>query len=68
MVLVAEVYGIWMYAVFLFVLTLWWASHWGDAAACPYIHIEAYLDGSSSFSQAFLASLAEIAGGLAIYK
>jgi hypothetical protein len=65
---VAEEYGIWMYALVLFLLTLWWAAHWGDASACPYIHLEAYLDGSIHFSQAFLASLAEIAGGLAIYK
>ena len=57
-----------MYALALFLLTIWWAGHWGDAAACPYIHIEAYLDGSTDFSQAFLASLAEIAGGLAIYR
>ena len=57
-----------MYALILFLLTLWWAAHWGDASACPYIHLEAYLDGSINFSQAFLASLAEIAGGLVIYK
>jgi hypothetical protein len=65
---VAEEYGIWMYALILFLLTLWWAAHWADASACPYIHLEAYLDGSVHFSQAFLATLAEIAGGLAIYK
>ncbi|EFX67799.1 aquaporin-11-like [Daphnia pulex] len=68
LIVVAEEYGIWMYALVLFLLTLWWAAHWGDASACPYIHLEAYLDGSIHFSQAFLASLAEIAGGLAIYK
>lgn len=66
--LVAEVYGVWMYAVLLFLLTLWWAAHWGDASACPYIHLEAYLDGSSTFSDSLLASLAELAGGLAIYR
>ena len=57
-----------MYALILLLLTLWWAAHWADASACPYIHLEAYLDGSVHFSQAFLATLAEIAGGLAIYK
>ena len=65
---VSEEYGIWMYALILLLLTLWWAAHWADASACPYIHLEAYLDGSVHFSQAFLATLAEIAGGLAIYK
>ncbi|XP_057366183.1 aquaporin-11-like [Daphnia carinata] len=68
LIVVAEEYGIWVYAVILFLLTLWWAAHWGDSAACPYIHLEAYLDGSISFSHAFLVSLAEIAGGLAIYR
>ena len=65
---VTESYGIWMYAVFLFLLTIWWANHWQDAAGCPYIHVENYLDGSSSFSQSLLCALAEIAGGLAVYK
>jgi len=68
LIIVTEAYGIWMYALFLFLLTIWWANHWQDAAGCPYIHVESYLDGSSSLSQAILCCLAEVAGGVAIYK
>ena len=65
---VADVYGIWIYALLLFLLTLWWAAHWQDAAGCPYIHLESYLEGTSTFSDSLLCCLAEIAGGLVIYR
>ena len=65
---VAEVYGVWVYAIALFLLTIWWAGHWQDASGCPYMHVESWLDGSSSFSQSLLCCLAEMAGGLAVYK
>jgi len=65
---VADVYGVWMYAGLLFALTLWWAARWGDAAACPYIHMEYYLEGTNSFRHTALCCLAELAGGLVIYR
>ena len=65
---VAEVYGVRMYALLLFILTLWWASHWEDAAACPYIHVENYLEGTNSLRHTILCCLAELAGGFAIYR
>lgn len=68
LIIVAEVYGIWVYAGLLFLLTLWWAAHWQDAAACPYIHVEDYLQGTSTFNHTVLCCLAELAGGLAIYR
>ena len=61
---VADVYGVWMYAGLLFALTLWWAARWGDAAACPYIHMEYYLEGTNSFRHTALCCLAELAGRL----
>lgn len=64
----AEVYGVWMYGLLLFFLTIWWATHWQDAAGCPYIHMESYLDGAISMKDTFLCCLAEMAGGLVIYK
>jgi len=68
LVIVADVYGVWVYAVLLFALSLWWAAHWQDAAACPYIHVEDYLDGSSTLQHTVLCCLAELAGGLVIYR
>jgi len=68
LVIVAEVYGVRMYALLLFILTLWWASHWEDAAACPYIHVENYLEGTNSLRHTILCCLAELAGGFAIYR
>ena len=52
----------------LFVLTLWWAAHWQDAAACPYVHVENYLEGTNDLSYSTLCCLAEMAGGFAIYR
>jgi len=66
--IVADVYGVWTYAVLLFVLTLWWAAHWQDAAACPYVHVENYLEGTNDLSYSTLCCLAEMAGGFAIYR
>ena len=66
--LVADNYGIWTYAGYLFILTVWWAGEWGLAAGCPYIHIENVLMGSDGAVNAIFKILAEIAGGILIFK
>ena len=38
--LVADNYGVTAYAVCLFLLTIWFSEHWGEATACPYNHFE----------------------------
>ena len=40
---VADNYGLLAYGVYLFLLTIWWSLHWGDATACPYNHFEELL-------------------------
>ena len=32
-----------VYGVYLFLATIWWSLHWGDATACPYNHFESCL-------------------------
>lgn len=44
---VADNYGVATYAIFLFLLTVWWSQVWGDASACPYTHMEDMLEGKS---------------------
>jgi len=65
---VADNYGILMYSVYLFSLTIWWSGEWGLAAGCPYIHIENVLMGSDGIINAILKILAEIAGGILVFK
>ena len=58
----------WSYAIFLFLLTIWWSDHWSDATACPYIHFEAALTGGMSAIETLVRTAAQTAGGLIVFK
>ncbi|ODM94590.1 Aquaporin-12 [Orchesella cincta] len=64
---IADNYGIWMYAVTLYAMCLWWAIFWNDATACPYTHVEDFVSGHSGFNMTVLIILIEILGGIAAY-
>lgn len=66
--LVADNWGVSMYAIYLFVLTIYWSIHWGDASACPYTHLEDVFLGNKSLRIALLLIWAELIGGLAIFR
>lgn len=68
LIVVAENWGVSVYAIYLFVLTVWWSSSWGDASACPYTHIEDAIEGKKSLRAAFLLIWAELLGGLAVFR
>lgn len=57
-----------IYAIYLFVLTVWWSMVWEDATACPYTHLEELVEGKKSLRDAFLLIWAELVGGLAIFR
>lgn len=57
-----------MYAIYLFVLTIYWSINWGDASACPYTHLEDVFLGNKSLRIAFLLIWAEMIGGLAVFR
>ncbi|RZF47219.1 hypothetical protein LSTR_LSTR004928 [Laodelphax striatellus] len=68
LIIVADNYGIWAYAVYLFVLTIWWSLSWEDATACPYTHLEEVVEGKLDVRHAGLKIWAELSGGLVVYK
>jgi len=65
---IADNYGVFIYSIYLFSLTIWWSGEWGLAAGCPYIHIENVLLGSDGIINAILKILAEIAGGILVFR
>lgn len=67
LIIVADNYGISAYAIFLFLLTLWWSSVWEDATACPYNHIENILEGVQSLPTALMLIISQVLGGLVIF-
>ena len=64
---VADNYGVSTYAIFLFSLTIWWAQHWGDATACPYLCFEDCLTGSMTFLETAVRTIAATIGGVAVF-
>ncbi|KAF4517700.1 hypothetical protein B566_EDAN016526 [Ephemera danica] len=68
LIIVADNYGVWMYGLILFLLTVWWGRQWGDATACPYTYLEDMLEGRSNYGVAILKTVAGLIGGLAVFK
>ncbi|XP_016957806.1 aquaporin-11 [Drosophila biarmipes] len=68
LIIVADNFGVSMYAVCLFLLTIWWGRVWGDASACPYTHMEDVVEGRTSFKEMALRSWAELMGGCCVYR
>ncbi|KAM7344220.1 aquaporin isoform 2-T4 [Cochliomyia hominivorax] len=68
LIIVADNFGVAAYAVFLFLLTVWWGKVWGDASACPYTHMEDLLEGKTSLKEVALRTWAELMGGCCVYR
>ncbi|XP_011253414.1 aquaporin-11 [Camponotus floridanus] len=68
LIIIADNWGVWMYALYLFLLTIWWSLNWDEASACPYTHMEDVVEGKKPLGVAFLSICAELAGGLIIFK
>lgn len=68
LIIVADNYGVSMYAIFLFILTIWWSWNWGDATACPYNHLEEVVQGQQDLRVAILKSWAQLTGGVMVFK
>ncbi|EFN85024.1 Aquaporin-12A [Harpegnathos saltator] len=68
LIIIADNWGVSMYAIYLFVLTVYWSMTWGDASACPYTHLEDMVLGNKSVRIAFLLIWAEFLGGIAVFK
>lgn len=65
---VADNFGVGVYAIFLFFLTILWSLVWGDATACPYTHMEDLLEGKASIRSVLLKTWAQLIGGCCVYR
>lgn len=63
----ADNYGVACYAVYLFLLTIWWGKIWDTACSCPYIHIENWLEDKISLIEVFLCTWTELMAGCCVY-
>jgi aquaporin related protein len=68
LIIVADNYGIMAYSVCLFLLTIWFSDHWGDATACPYNHFEECAQGRMSVKETLVRTLAQTLGGVAVFR
>lgn len=66
--IVADNFGIAVYAICLFFLTILWSMVWGDATACPYTHMEDWLEGKTSLRLVILKTWAQVMGGCCVYR
>ncbi|CAB3377362.1 Hypothetical predicted protein [Cloeon dipterum] len=66
--MVADNYGVGTYAVSLFLLTIWWSKHWGDATACPYTFIEDLLEGRTNYGVVVLKTIFGLIGALSVFQ
>merc|ERR1719153_701707 len=68
LIIIADNYGLAAYGLYLFLLTIWWSEHWGDATACPYNHMEAVVTGDMSRKECIVRSIAQTIGGVGVFK
>jgi len=68
LIIIADNYGLAAYGLGLFLLTIWWSQHWGDATACPYNHFEECVQGNMSRQETLVRTVAQVVGGVAIFR
>ncbi|XP_037085901.1 aquaporin-11-like [Pollicipes pollicipes] len=66
--IVADTFGVITYAVYLFLVSIYWSLAWGDANACPYLQVEEWWLGRTRLPTVLLRILAEVAGGWATWR
>ncbi|KAJ8916150.1 hypothetical protein NQ315_004517 [Exocentrus adspersus] len=65
---VADNWGVGAYALYLFLLTIWWSSSWEDASACPYSPIEDLLHGYKSIKTVLFVIVAQVFAALVTFS
>lgn len=69
LIIVADNFGIAVYAIFLFFLTILWSLVWrNEETACPYTHIEDMLEGKTTLRMVLLKTWAQLMGGCCVYR
>lgn len=68
LIIVADNWGVGAYAIYLFLLTIWWSSHWEEASACPYSPIEDALEGCKTLKTVALTIIAQVLAALVTFS
>ncbi|CAG9863814.1 unnamed protein product [Phyllotreta striolata] len=68
LIIIADNWGISSYALFLFLLTVWWGTQWEEATACPYNPLEDVLEGGKNTKTAILTVASQLVGALVTFK
>jgi len=68
LIIVADNYGLAAYGLYLFLATIWWSLHWGDATACPYNHFESCVEGNMTKQETIVRTIAQVIGGVAVFR
>jgi len=68
LIIIADNYGLAAYGICLFLLTIWWSEHWGDATACPYNHFESCFEGKMTRQETIIRTIAQVVGGVGVFK
>jgi len=74
LIIIADHYGWQTYAVYLFLLTIWFGQAWDrgvegeDAAACPYLQFERIVEKTMSPLEVAIRTVGATIGGIAVFK
>merc|ERR1712080_6808 len=68
LIIIADNYGIGAYFIYMFLLTIWWGQHWGDATACPYNHFEECVQGKMTKQETAVRTVAQTIGGVLVFR
>jgi len=68
LIIIADNYGLAAYGIYLFLATIWWSLHWGDATACPYNHFESCVEGTMTKQETIIRTIAQVIGGVAVFR
>ncbi|KAB7495657.1 Aquaporin-12A [Armadillidium nasatum] len=68
LIIIADNYGVLAYALYLFLMTIWWSKSWGTATACPYNLLEEYVEQGTDFKTVGLKIGAQTFGGIASFR
>lgn len=68
LIIIADNYGVSAYAVYLFLMTIWWGMSWGSATACPYNLLEDYVEQGADVKEVVCKIAAQVVGGIASFR
>ncbi|KAG0716407.1 Aquaporin-11 [Chionoecetes opilio] len=68
LIIIADNYGVGAYAIFLFLMTIWWSNSWGSATACTYTLLEEYVETGSNPVHVLLKIIAQVIGAIVSFS